>query len=47
MRDILVLMKVGLVVMDEDPADALRIVRAADRAPAAGTGVRLTWITCA
>jgi len=25
-------MKVGLVVMDEDPADALRIVRAADRA---------------
>jgi hypothetical protein len=32
MRDILVLMEVGLVVMDEDPADALRIVRAADRA---------------
>ena len=25
-------MKVGLVVLDENPADALRIVRAADRA---------------
>ena len=31
-------MKVGLVVMDEDPADALRIVRAADRA-----GVHSLW----
>jgi hypothetical protein len=32
MHDILVLMKVGLVTMDEDPADALRIVRAAAQA---------------
>jgi alkanesulfonate monooxygenase SsuD/methylene tetrahydromethanopterin reductase-like flavin-dependent oxidoreductase (luciferase family) len=31
-------MKVGLVVMDENPADALRIVRAADRA-----GVHSLW----
>jgi len=31
-------MKIGLVVMDEDPADALRIVRAADRA-----GVHSLW----
>ena len=31
-------MKVGLVVMDENPADALRIVRAADRA-----GVHSVW----
>jgi hypothetical protein len=32
MHDILVLMKVELVVMDEDPTDALRTVRAADQA---------------
>ena len=25
-------MEIGLVVMDEDPVDALKIVRAADRA---------------
>jgi alkanesulfonate monooxygenase SsuD/methylene tetrahydromethanopterin reductase-like flavin-dependent oxidoreductase (luciferase family) len=31
-------MKIGLVVMDEDPADALRIARAADRA-----GVHSVW----
>jgi alkanesulfonate monooxygenase SsuD/methylene tetrahydromethanopterin reductase-like flavin-dependent oxidoreductase (luciferase family) len=31
-------MQVGLVVMDEDPADALTIVRAADRA-----GVHSLW----
>jgi alkanesulfonate monooxygenase SsuD/methylene tetrahydromethanopterin reductase-like flavin-dependent oxidoreductase (luciferase family) len=38
MYGILVLMKIGLVVMDEDPAGALRIVRAADRA-----GVHSLW----
>ena len=31
-------MQVGLVVMDEDPADALTIVRAADRA-----GIHSLW----
>ncbi len=31
-------MKVGLVIMDENPADALGIVRAADRA-----GVHSLW----
>ena len=31
-------MEIGLVVMDENPADALRIVRAADRA-----GVHSLW----
>ena len=31
-------MKVGLVVMDENPADALRVARAADRA-----GVHSLW----
>ena len=31
-------MKVGLVVLDENPADALRVVRAADRA-----GVHSVW----
>jgi hypothetical protein len=31
-------MRVGLVVMDENPADALKIVRAADRA-----GVLSLW----
>jgi hypothetical protein len=31
-------MQVGLVVMDENPADALKIVRAADRAGRTGTG---------
>ena len=31
-------MKVGLVIMDENPADALRVVRAADQA-----GVHSLW----